>query len=84
MNPARIGLVRRATHPAAELINLVETTTIGPMPDPPRAARRAFARLLPVFVVLSLAVPLFAHGCHRGDHDDEPSVAPPALPRDPR
>ena len=28
--------------------------------------------LFPVLV----AVPLFAHGCHTGDHDDEPAVVP--------
>ncbi len=22
------------------------------------------------------ALPIFAHGCHRGDHDDEPLVTP--------
>ncbi len=29
-----------------------------------------------LFPVL-LALALFAHGCHTGDHDDEPAVAPP-------
>jgi hypothetical protein len=37
-------------------------------------------RLSPVFlvfaVVVLVALPIFAHGCHRGDHDDEPLVAP--------
>lgn len=31
--------------------------------------------LIPVLV----AVPLFAHGCHTGEHDDEPAVAPPVA-----
>ncbi len=26
--------------------------------------------------VAMLALPIFAHGCHRGDHDDEPLYAP--------
>ncbi|MCE9561624.1 MAG: hypothetical protein K8U57_06175 [Planctomycetes bacterium] len=28
-----------------------------------------------VFITF-LALPIFAHGCHRGDHDDEPLVVP--------
>ena len=27
-------------------------------------------------VVLLLALPIFAHGCHTGDHDDEPLLVP--------
>jgi hypothetical protein len=34
----------------------------------------AIARLL-IPVVLALVI--FSHGCHTGDHDDEPSFAPP-------
>lgn len=33
----------------------------------------------PVFILGALVLcvlPVFAHGCHRGDHDDEPAVAP--------
>ena len=30
-----------------------------------------------LLIPLVLAVPLFAHGCHMGDHDDEPALAPP-------
>ena len=33
----------------------------------------------PVFLLGALvlcALPVFAHGCHRGDHDDEPAVVP--------
>jgi hypothetical protein len=30
-----------------------------------------------LFAVVALVVlPIFAHGCHRGDHDDEPLVVP--------
>jgi hypothetical protein len=32
--------------------------------------------LTPFFVAALLLFPIFAHGCHRGDHDDEPTVAP--------
>ena len=39
-------------------------------PEPvPRAVWVAFAAML-------LALPIFAHGCHRGDHDDEPAFIP--------
>ncbi|HJZ59784.1 MAG TPA: hypothetical protein VKE74_32885 [Gemmataceae bacterium] len=34
----------------------------------------AFAALL--VLLASLAIPLFAHGCHTGDHDDEPLFVP--------
>lgn len=27
--------------------------------------------------LLFLVGPIFAHGCHTGDHDDEPAFAPP-------
>ena len=27
-------------------------------------------------VVVLVALPIFAHGCHRGDHDDEPVFVP--------
>ena len=47
-------------------------------------ADRPAVRLLPLFVVLSLVVPVFAHGCHAGDHDDEPAVAPPVRLHEPR
>jgi hypothetical protein len=26
--------------------------------------------------VALVTLPILAHGCHRGDHDDEPAVAP--------
>ena len=29
-----------------------------------------------LLALVALAVPLFAHGCHAGDHDDEPVFAP--------
>jgi hypothetical protein len=38
-------------------------------------------RLSPVvclLMVIALALPIFAHGCHTGDHDDEPSLIPPS------
>lgn len=50
----------------------------------PRSGVAGAARLLPLFVVLSLVVPVFAHGCHAGDHDDEPAVAPPVRLHEPR
>jgi hypothetical protein len=28
------------------------------------------------FAAMLLALPIFAHGCHRGDHDDEPAFIP--------
>lgn len=28
-------------------------------------------------VAFLLAVPIFGHGCHRGDHDEEPLFVPP-------
>jgi hypothetical protein len=34
-------------------------------------------------VVAVLALPLFAHGCHTGDHDDEPAFHPPTHPHEP-
>jgi hypothetical protein len=34
-------------------------------------------RLLGLLVVAACAAPIFAHGCHRWDHDDEPAFAPP-------
>lgn len=38
-----------------------------------------------LLVPLVLALPVFAHGCHTGDHDDEPSAAPQSLePEAPR
>jgi hypothetical protein len=30
-----------------------------------------------------LALAIFAHGCHSGDHDDEPLFAPPARQQEP-
>ena len=40
----------------------------------PRFSLTPVSRLL---IPLLLAVPIFGHGCHRGDHDDEPVFAPP-------
>ena len=42
------------------------------------------AQLLPHLLVVVLVVPLFAHGCHRGDHDDEPAQSPPVRHHEPR
>jgi hypothetical protein len=41
-------------------------------------------RGLGLLVFLGLAVPLFGHGCHRWDHDDEPSFIPTANEKTPR
>lgn len=38
----------------------------------PTVGRRAFWFL----AVALTTLPLFAHGCHRGDHDDEPLFVP--------
>jgi hypothetical protein len=35
-------------------------------------------RALVFFVTAILLIPIFAHGCHTGDHDDEPAFVPPA------
>ena len=44
--------------------------------------------LSPVACLLApvmLALAIFAHGCHSGDHDDEPLFAPPSQqPESPR
>lgn len=42
------------------------------------STKRAKSIAFGVLVVLlaALAVPVFAHGCHAGDHDDEPLAAP--------
>jgi hypothetical protein len=38
-----------------------------------------------VFVIALLTLPIFAHGCHTGDHDDEPVFVPQAHdPESPR
>jgi hypothetical protein len=29
-----------------------------------------------LLIVVVLALPIFAHGCHAGDHDDEPALFP--------
>jgi hypothetical protein len=42
-----------------------------------RAPRPGPSLLAAVLIPVVLAVPLFAHGCHTGDHDDEPVFAPP-------
>ena len=34
-------------------------------------------------LALLLTLPIFAHGCHRGDHDDEPQFAPIDHPTSP-
>ena len=39
----------------------------------PRLRLSLVASLL---IPVVLAVPIFAHGCHAGDHDDEPLFAP--------
>ena len=40
---------------------------------PPAPLRLA---LLFAVVVMLLTLPIFGHGCHRGDHDDEPAFVP--------
>ncbi len=35
-----------------------------------------------LLISVILVLPLFAHGCHTGDHDDEPQFAPPAHHRE--
>jgi len=54
----------------------------------PNRSLWAFARpAFWFFVAAILLFPIFAHGCHRGDHDDEPCFVPhiqtgePAPPR---
>jgi hypothetical protein len=46
----------------------------------PGARLAAVVRLL-IPIVVALAI--FAHGCHTGDHDDEPSVAPRVHDQEP-
>lgn len=39
------------------------------------------SRLSPIVWLLMagmLTLPIFAHGCHTGDHDDEPLLIPPS------
>jgi hypothetical protein len=36
-----------------------------------------------LLILVVLALPIFAHGCHSGDHDDEPLFAPPAQQQEP-
>ncbi len=36
----------------------------------------AFHRGFGFLVLIALAVPILAHGCHRWDHDDEPVILP--------
>ena len=50
-------------------------------PTSRKRERRVFSRSGWGFAVLftiiaALAIPVFAHGCHAGDHDLEPSVVP--------
>jgi hypothetical protein len=47
--------------------------TRGDGQPPPAPLRLA---LLFAVVVMLLALPIVGHGCHRGDHDDEPVFAP--------
>ncbi|MBY0513320.1 MAG: hypothetical protein K2P78_05350 [Gemmataceae bacterium] len=37
---------------------------------------RGFGFGVLVVLVAAVAAPVFAHGCHAGDHDDEPAAAP--------
>jgi thiamine monophosphate synthase len=48
----------------------------------PQAATRFHAALVVLIPVL-LALFIFAHGCHVGDHDDEPSMVPRACDPEP-
>ncbi|VTT96450.1 unnamed protein product [Gemmataceae bacterium] len=46
--------------------------------------REAVQRPTRAFFLGAIALcvlPIFAHGCHRGDHDDEPTVVPVAEQR---
>jgi hypothetical protein len=43
-----------------------------PESAPAAAPRAAWLAVL----AMLLALPILGHGCHRGDHDDEPAVAP--------
>lgn len=48
------------------------------------AEREAVQRPTRAFLLGAVALcvlPIFAHGCHRGDHDDEPTVVPVAEQR---
>jgi hypothetical protein len=69
--------------PPARLAPLADLPRRGEGEDSGRSAVPAPIRLLPVFVFLALVVPIFAHGCHGGDHDDEPAFAPPARRHEP-
>jgi hypothetical protein len=40
-------------------------------------------RALVFFVIALLTLPIFAHGCHTGDHDDEPAFVPSARTQEP-
>lgn len=40
-------------------------------------------RVLVFFTIALLTLPIFAHGCHTGDHDDEPLFLPPARSQEP-
>ena len=51
---------------------------------PPNPELTPVSRLLtPIFIAAILLFPIFAHGCHRGDHDDEPAFAPVKTERTP-
>ena len=51
----------------------------------PPAPAPAWSWLVVPFAAVLLALPIFAHGCHSGDHDDEPLFAPRARqPESPR
>lgn len=43
---------------------------------PSKQSPRGLAYGVLLVLLAALAVPVFAHGCHAGDHDDEPLVVP--------
>jgi len=42
------------------------------------APRPQLSPLVWLLLAVALALPVFAHGCHTGDHDDEPLLSPPS------
>jgi len=40
--------------------------------------RPQLSSLVWLLLAVALALPVFAHGCHTGDHDDEPLLSPPS------
>ena len=70
--------------PSRPLFEGMKSGRDGRGPRGPARSPTPPARLIPLFVLLALVVPVFAHGCHGGDHDDEPAFVPPVRHQQPR